>query len=91
MEPFYIELRFSGNETYRLLVTLKYQNESIERFEVRAKNHTFLIDCNRPAMAKQGLQHLQWEWKLVAGQCPGWIFKEITNEIRRTITWINRH
>jgi hypothetical protein len=91
MEPFYITIKFSGNENYRLLVTLKYENDNSERYEVRAKNHTFLLDCNRPEMAKKKLEHLQWEWKLVAGNCPGLFFREITNEIRRTVSWIRKH
>jgi len=73
--PFQIPIVYV-KETYRMLVTQKYESDDSERFEVRAKNHTFLIDCNRPALVKKKLEHIPWEWNLVAGKCPGWFFEE---------------
>ena len=73
-----------------MIAERKYLMADTERWEVKANNHTFLIDCNRPLLAKKNLEHLAWEWKLVAGDCPGYFLKEITNEIRKTILWLGK-
>ena len=72
------------------MVTQMIANDEMERYMVRAANHTFLLDTNRPAMIKANQGHLQWEWKLVGGVCPGYFLKEITNEIRRVLMWIDK-
>jgi len=46
MNPFNIVVTTSGKQ-YRMTVERKYLTDDMERFEVRAKNHTFLFDCNR--------------------------------------------
>jgi len=88
MEPFRVEVRFSGNRVYRMDVTQKMANETMERYEVRAKNHCFLLDTNRPLLLRKGEAHLPWEWRLVAGSCPKYFLDEMTQEIRKTICWM---
>lgn len=90
MGPFQITVEFSGNKRYRMIVERKYLMADTERWEVKAKNHTFQIDCNRPLLVKKNLEHLGWEWNLVAGKCPDYFLKEITNEIRKTIMWMGK-
>jgi len=66
-----------------MTVERKYFTDDMERFEVRAKNHTFLFDCNRPGLLKMALEHLPWEWRLVAGSCPIYFQKEIQQEMEK--------
>ena len=82
MNPFNIVVTTSGKH-YRMTVERKYLTADMERFEVRAKNHTFLFDCNRPALSKENLGHLPWEWRLVAGSCPLYFQKEIQQELEK--------
>lgn len=86
---FKITVTTSGKQ-YRMDVRRIYLMSDLERWEVRARNHTFLIDCNRPAMAKKNLEHYDWHWNLVAGKCPTYFLKEIQQEIRKTIMWMGR-
>jgi hypothetical protein len=64
-------------------------NDEIERYEVRAKNHTFIFDVNRPAMIAKGQKHLQWEWKHIAGKAPGNWVDDIQQAIRKTLNWLD--
>lgn len=64
-------------------------NDETERYEVRAKNHTFLFDVNRPAMIAKGQKHLPWEWKHIAGQAPGSWIPDIQQAIRATLNWLD--
>jgi len=82
MNPFNILVTTSGKQ-YRMAVDRKYLTVDTERFEVKAKNHTFLFDCNRPALSKNNLEHLPWEWRLVAGNCPLYFQKEIQQEMEK--------
>jgi len=54
-----------------MLDTQKYENDEIVRFEVQAKNHTFLIDCNRPALVKKKLAHHCLGVEFGGGEVPG--------------------
>lgn len=90
MGPFEITIQYTGNKTYRLIAKRTNLFPNTERWEVTAKNHTFILDCNRPILAKKNLDHLPWDWKLISGKCPDWFLKDMTNEIRKTIQWINK-
>jgi hypothetical protein len=89
MERFQISVAFSGKQ-YRMTAERKYLMSDTERWEVKAKNHTFQLECNRPLMIKKNLEHLPWEWKLIAGKCPDYFLKEIQQQIRKTIIRINK-
>jgi hypothetical protein len=80
MEPFTIIITTSGKK-YRMTVERKYVTNDLERYEVRANNHQFQFDVNRPVLLKLDLIHLPWEWKLDAGNCPLYFQREIQKEM----------
>jgi|GEM_PF-3659720 len=80
----------TSGKKYAMDVERKYLMSDMERWEIKAKNHTFLLDCNRPLLAKKNLEHMPWDWSLVAGNCPQWFLKEIQQEIRKTLNWIDK-
>ncbi len=85
MKSFQIILRESHN-IYRLTVTQKAATEAMELYEVRANNHTFLFECNRPLLAAKGLLHLPWQWTLVQGPANAkYYVEEIKKELEKTL------
>jgi hypothetical protein len=89
MNEFTITADFQ-NRKFRMNVKRVFLMADKERWEVTAKNHVFLIDSNRPLMAKKNLDHLAWDWTLVSGNCPQYFLKEIMQAIRKTINWMGK-
>ena len=60
--------------------------DKIERYEVKAKNHKFIFDCNRPEMVDTTREHISWVWTLVDGDdISKYWQKEITTELQSAI------
>ena len=55
-----------------MIVTQKIASEELERYEVPAKNHTSLLDTNRPEMIKKGRGFLAWERRRAGGVSRGY-------------------
>lgn len=90
MGPFQIIVQFSG-KSYRLVAQRTNLFLDTELWSVKANNHTFTLECNRPLLEKKNLSDHEWHWRLVSGACPHYFLKQITDEIRKTIDWINKN
>ncbi len=51
----------------RLKVQLIYKTDTIERFEVIARNKTLVFETNRLLFINKGLKHRKGQWKLISG------------------------
>lgn len=88
LSTFQIVIRFQ-TDSYRLSVTQKQATAETEQYEVAARNHKFLFECNRPALASTGRDYLPWEWKLLAGNEKQYgIIREIQAELQKTLRQI---
>lgn len=77
----------ASNKNYRLAVKRhELSTPDLERFEVRANNHIFVLDCNHPVLLKAGQSHLPWTWNQVAGPVDAkWFVDEIKMQIEKHI------
>ena len=82
MNDFKIEIA-QLNQVYHMDAKLKFSTNYIERYEVRAKNHIFQLDCNRPQLLKENKVHIPWQWTLIGGSCPLWWQLEIQKALER--------
>jgi hypothetical protein len=68
------------------MVTQKAATNAMELYEVKANNHTFLFECNRPLLAAQGILHLPWQWNLIKGHTGSkYYLEEIKNELEKAL------
>ena len=63
---FLITPKINGKLT-RLKVQLIYKTDTVERFEVIARNKTLVLETNRMLFMNKGLKHRKGQWKLISG------------------------
>jgi len=63
---FYISPIIEGKLT-RLKVERTFESDSIEKFEVTAKNKSLTLQTNRNIFKTKGLKHRKGQWTLIAG------------------------
>lgn len=63
---FGIAIQFE-RRTIRLRVEQIKGTEQHEQFRVTARNHSFVLESNRPLLRGKGLKHKPINWKVVEG------------------------
>lgn len=82
---FGIVIRFERRDV-RLLVERVAQTPISEQFRVTARNHSFVLESNRPLLRGKGLKHKPINWKVVEGGFDKkYILELIIKEIEKTI------
>lgn len=63
---FGIVVRVNGKHI-RLQVDRIYQSAQIEKFEVKGRNKSLIIQSNRPLLRAKGIKHRKPDYKLLSG------------------------
>ena len=64
---FPITVKKSGRN-YKLMVRPIYLDERVERYEVRGRNKSIVIESNRPFFRNKGLKHRRPDWIVIEGE-----------------------
>ena len=71
----------------RLLVELLEATDSIEKYRVKARNQSFVLQSNRPLIRGKGLKHFPISWKVIEGSYHHtYILEQIIKAIEKKIT-----
>lgn len=82
---FYFSIKID-RKVIRLSLKQILKTNEIERFCITARNHSFVLESNRPLLRGKGLKHKPINWKVVEGGFDKkYILELIIKEIEKTI------
>jgi hypothetical protein len=81
MVTFNIIIKFE-RKNIRLVIEKIAQTETTERYKVIARNQSFVLQNNRPAIIAKGLKYFPITWKVVQG---GYNHPHILEQITKAI------
>jgi len=69
-------------KSIRLLIERLEATDSIEKYRVKARNQSFVLQSNRPLIRGKGLKHFPITWKVVEG---GYHHPSILEQITKAV------